>query len=37
MKKLMVGKAVFDGRNVYDAKDMSENEFDYFGIGVGMN
>jgi UDPglucose 6-dehydrogenase len=37
MEKLMNGKVIFDGRNVYDVKDMEEKGFDYFGIGVGMN
>ena len=34
MSKLMRGKVVFDGRNIYDAKEMKENGFDYFCIGV---
>jgi len=32
--KLMRNKVVFDGRNIYDAKEMKEHGFDYFCIGV---
>jgi len=34
MAKLMRNKVVFDGRNIYDAKEMEENGFEYFCIGV---
>lgn len=34
MNKLMRGKVVFDGRNIYDVKEMKEHGFDYFCIGV---
>jgi len=34
MAKLMRHKVVFDGRNIYDAKEMNENGFEYFCIGV---
>jgi len=37
MKKLMAGNVIFDGRNIYDVKEMEENGIDYFGIGVGKN
>lgn len=32
--KLMKTKVIFDGRNVYDANEMKEAGFDYFGIGT---
>ncbi|MBC5775460.1 UDP-glucose/GDP-mannose dehydrogenase family protein [Pontibacter sp. KCTC 32443] len=32
--KLMKDKVVFDGRNIYDAKDLTEKGFTYYGIGV---
>jgi UDPglucose 6-dehydrogenase len=34
MKKLLKKAAIFDGRNIYDAKEMQAEEFDYFGIGI---
>lgn len=34
MSKLMKGKVIFDGRNIYDAKELKENGFEYFCIGV---
>jgi UDPglucose 6-dehydrogenase len=33
MSKLMNHKVVFDGRNIYDMKEMNEHGFNYFGIG----
>ncbi|MEE4256083.1 MAG: UDP-glucose/GDP-mannose dehydrogenase family protein [Bacteroidales bacterium] len=33
MKELMKQQVVFDGRNIYDGKDMRNNGFDYFAIG----
>lgn len=32
IKKLGI-KAIFDGRNLYDPKEVKENNLDYFGIG----
>jgi len=34
VSKLMKDKVVFDGRNIYDAADMNERGFTYYGIGV---
>ena len=31
--KLMKAKVIFDGRNIYDPKEVKEHGFDYFGIG----
>jgi len=33
MKKLMINKLVFDGRNIYDPSEMKENGFSYYCIG----
>ncbi|WP_299756766.1 UDP-glucose/GDP-mannose dehydrogenase family protein [uncultured Pontibacter sp.] len=32
--KLMKGRVVFDGRNIYEGADLSEKGFTYYGIGV---
>jgi len=34
MKKLMKGRVVFDGRNIYDRKELEEHGFDYYCIGI---
>lgn len=33
LKKIMKGKAIFDGRNIYDREELTEAGFDYFKIG----
>ncbi|MBN2743461.1 UDPglucose 6-dehydrogenase [Breznakibacter xylanolyticus] len=33
LEKLLKNKVVFDGRNIYDMAEMTENGFDYYGIG----
>jgi UDPglucose 6-dehydrogenase len=33
MRALMAGNAIFDGRNIYDAKLMREKGFVYYGVG----
>lgn len=33
ISKLMKNKVIFDGRNIYDPKEVAENDFEYFGIG----
>jgi UDPglucose 6-dehydrogenase len=35
VRRLLKGKAIFDGRNVYDEKSMTQYGFTYHGIGRG--
>lgn len=37
MQKLMNKHVIFDGRNIYDPKDVNEAGFDYFCIGVNTS
>ncbi|MDX5320211.1 MAG: UDP-glucose 6-dehydrogenase, partial [Bacteroidota bacterium] len=34
MAEIMKDKVVFDGRNIYDSKELKEKGFAYYGIGV---
>jgi UDPglucose 6-dehydrogenase len=34
VSKLMRDKVIFDGRNIYDTKEMRDSGFTYYGIGV---
>jgi UDPglucose 6-dehydrogenase len=34
MKKLMKNHVIFDGRNIFDAKEMQDAGFEYIGIGL---
>jgi UDPglucose 6-dehydrogenase len=34
MKKLLKNNVIFDGRNIYDASEIREAGFEYFGIGL---
>jgi UDPglucose 6-dehydrogenase len=34
MKKLLKNDVIFDGRNIFDAKEIKEEGFEYFGIGL---
>jgi UDPglucose 6-dehydrogenase len=34
---LVRGRDVFDGRNIYDARELTERGFNYHGIGISMD
>jgi UDPglucose 6-dehydrogenase len=34
VRKLMRSQVIFDGRNIYDIKEMQETGFTYYGVGV---
>ncbi|MDQ6813679.1 MAG: UDP-glucose/GDP-mannose dehydrogenase family protein [Bacteroidota bacterium] len=34
IKTIMNGRVLFDGRNIYDATEITESGFSYYGIGV---
>ncbi len=34
MKELLKNQVIFDGRNIYDAKEIKAAGFEYFGIGI---
>ena len=34
IKKLMKNAVIFDGRNIYDARELQRVGFEYFGIGI---
>jgi len=35
VKKLLKEYVIFDGRNIYDIEELKNNNFKYYGIGVG--
>jgi len=35
IRKLLKGPVIFDGRNIYDERTMSQSGFTYYGIGRG--
>jgi UDPglucose 6-dehydrogenase len=37
MAKLMRNQVIFDGRNIYEPKELKEHGFTYFGIGLPKN
>jgi UDPglucose 6-dehydrogenase len=36
MKALMQNPVIFDGRNIYDPKELQQQGFEYFGIGRNL-
>lgn len=36
LRALMSGRAIFDGRNMYDPREVAQNGFQYFGLGRGQ-
>ncbi len=34
MSKLLKGKVIFDGRNIYDRKELEAQGYQYYGIGI---
>lgn len=36
IRRLLAGHVIFDGRNIYDERTMTQNGFTYYGIGRGQ-
>ena len=37
VKKLMKHNVIFDGRNIFDYKEMKNNGFEYYCLGIKKN